>query len=221
MNELAVNVMEIEERAGKEMLPLITRARAFMVVSMQTYDDADVIATEIKEKVKDREIELLPPKEAVTKAWKAMCALVKKYIDDPKEIVTILDRKRYAWKKEEDRKRVAEADRLRREEEQKQADALLVLAERLESNGMAEQADEVLSAPREAVVTPEIIPVAKPAGQVNVENWQATLVNADLVPREWCMPDMVRIGKYGKMMKAEAKIEGVAFEDVGSVRRPK
>jgi len=218
MNDTAI--LEIEKKAG-EMIPLIDKARAFVVASEQTYIDANLIAAQIVEQVKEREKELLPPKETATKTWKAMCALVKKYIDEPKEIVTILDRKRYAWKKEEDRKREEEAERLRKEAEKKQEEERLALAERLESNGMKEQANEVLDAPMSPVEIPAAISVVKPAGQANIENWQATVANAELVPREWCAPDLVKIGKYAKMMKGEAKILGVVFQDVGTVRRNK
>jgi hypothetical protein len=52
-----------------------------------------------------------------------------------------------------------------------------------------------------------------------VENWQARVVDETKVPREFCSPDTVKLGRYAKLMKGKASIPGVVFEDVGSVRR--
>jgi hypothetical protein len=214
-NELTV----MEQKAESEMAPIMQRAQAFMVTDEATYAGADAIIVEVKARVKDREAELLPPKDAATKAWKAMCALVKKYIDDPLEACKTLDRKRYAWKQAEDRKRAAEAERLRQVELKRQAEERMALAIRLEESNMKEQAAAVLDAPVAPVEVAAPVKVDKPEGQSYVENWQATVVDASLVPRDFLIPDLVAIGKYAKLMKGKASMPGVTFEDVGSVRR--
>jgi hypothetical protein len=101
----------------------------------------------------------------------------------------------------------------------KQADERLALATRMAEAGMAEQADKIIDAPAAPVEVAAPVKVDKPEGQSYVENWQATVVDATLIPRDFLMPDMVAIGKYAKLMKGKASMPGVKFEDVGSVRR--
>jgi hypothetical protein len=84
---------------------------------------------------------------------------------------------------------------------------------------MKEQAEKVLDAPVAPVSVPDAVKVEAPRGQSNLENWQARVVDADLIPREYLIPDLVGLGKYAKLMRSKASVPGVVFEDVGSVRR--
>jgi hypothetical protein len=209
----------IEQKAEAEMAPVLERAKAFLVTDQHSYEIADSIIAEVRIKVKDRELELGPPKEAATKAWQAMNAIFKKYITDPLEVCKILDRKRYSWKKAEDDRRAREAEELRKAELKRQEEERLELASRMEAAGMKEQAEKVLDAPVAPVDVPAPVRVEKPKGQTYVENWQARVVDAALVPREYLIPDLVALGKFAKLMKGKAAVPGVVFEDVGSVRR--
>ena len=215
----SIELVSMESRAEEQMAPVLARASAFMVKDEQTYLDADSIITEIRGKVKALEPELSPTKEAATKAWKAAVALWKKYIDDPLEACKTLDRKRYAWKKAEDRKREEEAERVRREEFKRQEAERLALAERMEAAGMKEQADKVLDAPVAPVQAPTVVRVEKTAGQQQIENWQVASIQEHLLPREYLMADMVKINKAVKLMKGKTNIPGVSVQDVGTVRR--
>jgi hypothetical protein len=212
------DITVLEKHAEQQMAPIMQRAVAYLVQDEASYSDADTIIKAIRLLVAEREKELLPPKEAATKAWKAMCALVKKYIDDPLEACKTLDRKRYAWKRLEDQRRADEAEAARKAEQKKIDDEKLKLATRLEEAGMKEQATEVLNAPVIASKV-ETVSVGTPQGQTVLENWQARVVNEDLVPREYCSPDLVKLGRYAKLMKSKAAVPGVVFEDVGTTRR--
>jgi hypothetical protein len=213
-----MELSNLEDRAEQAMAPIMQRAASYVVADIQSYGEADLIIRMIRNLVSERERELLPPKEAATKAWKAMCALVKKYIDDPLEACKTLDRKRYSWKKLEDKRLADETEAKRKLEQKKIADQRIDLAERLESAGMGKQAEEVLAAPIAAVAV-EAEKVAKPEDQAYVENWQAKVVDESLVPREYCSPDLAKITRYAKLMKGKAVMGGVVFEDVGTVRR--
>lgn len=217
---MSVELIEtIESKAEAEMAPVLARAASFVVSDEPSYLAADEIASEIRRRVKLLEPELAPVKENATRAWKAAAALWRRFIDDPLEAVKTLDRKRYAWKKAEDKRRQDEAETLRREQARKDAEEKLALATRLEVAGMKEQAAAILDAPVAPTTVVAPAPVVKPAGQAIVENWQARVVDAALIPREYLAPDMVAINKYAKLMKSRAKIPGVEFFDVGTVRR--
>ena len=215
----AIELVNMEAKAEADMAPVLQRARDFAVTDMLSYEAADSIIAEVRIKVKDREIELGPAKEAATKSWQAMNAIWKKFVVDPLEACKTLDRKRYAWKKAEDDRRAQEAEKLRRAEELRQANERLELASRMEAAGMKEQAEKIIDAPAASVNVPEPVKVAKVEGQSNVENWQARVVDEKLIPREYLTPDLVKLGKLAKLMKGKASVPGVAFEDVGSVRR--
>jgi hypothetical protein len=215
----AIELVNMEERAEQDMAPVLARAREYTVTDSLSYEAADSIIAEIRAKVKDRELEIGPAKEAATKSWQAMNGLWKKFITDPLEACKTLDRKRYAWKKAEDDRRAREAETLRRAEEKRLDDEKLALAVRMEEAGMKEQAQKVMEAPAAPVNVPEVVKVEKPEGQTYVENWQARVVDESLIPREYMEPDLTALGKLAKMMKGKAAVPGVVFEDVGSVRR--
>ena len=215
----AIELVNMEAKAEADMAPVLQRARDFAVTDMLSYEAADSIIAEIRIKVKDRELELAPAKEAATKSWQAMNAIWKKFVVDPLEACKTLDRKRYAWKKAEDERRAREAEALRRAEEKRLADERLELAARMEAAGMKEQAEKIIDAPAAPVNVPEPVRVEAPRGQTNVANWQARVVDENLIPREYMTPDLTALGKLAKMMKGKASVPGVVFEDVGSVRR--
>ena len=215
----AIELVNMESKAEAEMAPVMQRARDFAVTDQMSYEAADSIIAEVRIKIKDRELELGPSKEAATRSWKAMNDLWRKFITEPLEACRMLDQKRTAWKRKEDAKRQAEADRIRREEEKKQADERLALAQRMEAAGMAEQAEQILDAPAAPVNVPEPVRVDTPKGQTIIANWKARIIDPDLVPREYCVPDQVKINKVVKLMKGKTAIPGVTVEDVGSIRR--
>jgi hypothetical protein len=215
----AIEPVDMEKKAEQEMSPVLAKARDFSVTDAQTYADADAICAEIKRRVEDRKAELGPMKESATKAWKAAVAVWKRFVDDPLEAVKTLDRKRYAWKKEEERKAAEEAERIRREAEKKEQEERLKLAERLEAANMTEQAEKILDAPLPSVETHYVLPVAKVTGQSQSENWQVCVIQEHLLPREYLMADMVKINKVVKLMKGKTNIPGVFVQDVGKTTR--
>lgn len=84
---------------------------------------------------------------------------------------------------------------------------------------MVEQATSILDAPSAPVDVPEPVKVQVSQGQTMIELWQGRVVDPDLVPRELCSPDPVKIGKKAKMLKGKASDPGIIYEDVGSSRR--
>ena len=209
----------IEKRAESEMAPVLQRARDFLVTDGLSYEAADSIIAEVRIKVKDRELELAPAKEAATKSWQAMNAIWKKFVVDPLEACKTLDRKRYAWKKAEDDRRAREAETLRRAEEKRLADERLELAARMEAAGMKEQAEQIIDAPAAPVDVPAPVKVETPKGQTIIDHWVARIIDPDRVPREFCEPSQVKLNKLATMMGRKAVCEGVVFENVGIVRR--
>jgi hypothetical protein len=214
----AIELVNLEDKASKAMSSVLEKANAFVIKDEVSYNNADALISEVRSLVEARKEELGPTKDAATKTWQAACALWKKFVTDPLEVCKTLDRKRYQWKKAENERLAMEAEEARKAEQAKAAEERLAVATRLEAAGMKEQAEKVLNAPVAAtgIVATQI---SKPVDQVEVENWQAQITDPEKVPREFCIPDLVKLNKFAKMTKGMALVPGVTFTDIGTVRR--
>jgi hypothetical protein len=207
----------VEQKARTSIEPIIEKVKAFVIQDERQYQTANDLVRFAKQVIAEREKEIGPIKEANTKAWQASNALYKKYVSDPTELVKALDRRAYAWYKTEEKRVADENERARKAAEAKANEAKLEAATKLEAAGMTEAAEAVLDAKVPVEIAEQ--KVEKAAGTVVLENWQARVVDADAVPREFCSPDPVKLGRYAKLMKTKAQVAGVVFEDIGTVRR--
>lgn len=115
-----------------------------------------------------------------------------------------------AFKADQDR---ARRDREREEQARRQHEldaAILAEAATLETAGASAVAaalvEDAIVAPRIIVVEPDRI---KDAGAKFVRRWKWRLVDAAQVPREFLVPDDVKIGQYVRAMKSSGAIPGV------------
>lgn len=96
----------------------------------------------------------------------------------------------------------AEKERLRLEK----------LAEKQESKGNVEKAEET----REKAVsvpTHTFTPRPKPKGVAKRDSWQFRIIDASKIPREYLVPDEKKLGAIARAGKGTIKIEGVVFEN--------
>lgn len=96
-------------------------------------------------------------------------------------------------------------------------DKRLAEAAALEAAGKSKEADAVLAAPI-YVVAPPIAPppiadrtprYQAPVSVSTRTNWQFRIMNTDLIPREWLIPNEKAIGAYVRAQKDKAVIPGV------------
>ena len=80
---------------------------------------------------------------------------------------------------------------------------------KLEVNGQSAEAKRVERQP--LIVAPVVVSVEKPSlNRINLtERWGFRVVDAALIPREWLLPDMVKIGKVVRALKGETRISGI------------
>lgn len=110
-------------------------------------------------------------------------------------------------------------DKLRAEAEAAIAAGNAVQAAKLkaEADARQEKAEEAAAELRmQAASTVSAVVVPESAGKVSgvskmKDNWQAVVEDADLVPREFMVVDLVKLGAYAKAMKDSAKVAGVRF----------
>jgi hypothetical protein len=222
MSDLAINVAEI----GQEVHPVIASAAALAVIDEATYVQAMEIGKACAERIKMVEDRLGPAKHKTYEAYQEVLKLMKSFVDPLTAAKKMIADRAYDWKKFEENRRRRESEEARRKAEEEAAkqrraeeDARLAAAEELERQGHIEEADKVLAAP--IIETPIVGMMApepiKVAGTSTRENWQFEIVNEALLPREYLMPDLVKIGRAVKAGKGGFFIPGVHTFDAGTV----
>jgi hypothetical protein len=158
-------------------------------------------------------------------------ALHKSLLDEKKKFTAPLEEAEKIVKRtitgylvEEDRKRrEVEAERARIEAEARaEAEKKMKAVEKAEAKGdaakaesIAQEAVNIMAAKIDAApIVPER-PIA--AGLGLTENWEFTIIDKNLIPREYMIPDEVKIGRVVRALKSEAKIPGVSITSRRSV----
>jgi hypothetical protein len=219
---MVVERTEIEN----EVNPVLAAAQSLVVVDDLSFIQAMTLGTACAVRIKAVEERLGPAKKKTYEAYQEVMKLMKSFIEPLEAAKKLLSGRAYSWQQAEETRKRKEAEEARRRAEEEAAEKRrieeenrLALAERLEKNGMQEQAEEVLAAP----VVVEVAEVAAPALKVKVEgastreNWQFEVEDASLIPREFLTPDTVKIGRMVKMLKGETRIAGVRVYDAGTV----
>ncbi len=86
---------------------------------------------------------------------------------------------------------------------------------RAEASGKIEKVEELIE--KKENVAPIIVPIIAP--QINTpsgisykDNWKAIVTDANLVPREWCVPDEKALNAFAKSTKGSKQVPGVEFK---------
>jgi len=116
----------------------------------------------------------------------------------------------YLAKVEEEQRKQAEAIR---KQQQIEAAKLEAQAEKLEVKGKVEQADALRE---QAEIKKTLVPVMPEAPKVKgitvTERWTFEIVDESLIPREYLIPDLVRLGKVARAEQGKRIIPGVIFK---------
>lgn len=131
---------------------------------------------------------------------------------------------------EQERKRREEEARIQRELQAKAEQEAREAAEAqaiedavaLEAAGDTKGAEAVLNnpVPQPVYVPPVILQreVVKTAGVASQQTWKFRITNAELIPREYMIPDEKVIGQIGRALKEKANIPGIEFYPEGGAR---
>lgn len=109
------------------------------------------------------------------------------------------------------RERERQAERQRLEDEARKLAETRQLAEalRAEAGGNQAQADAIMEAP--VMVAPVFVTkdVPKIEGVSFREYWKVKIINADLIPREYMIPDEKKLGAMARALKGTMNIPGI------------
>ena len=197
-----IETKEIEKQSESA----ITAAQDLTISSNDEYVRAGELRDSLKaiEKQIDNTFDHLI--ESAHKHHKSLVSEKKKH-SEPIDIARgIIKKKLFAWEDEQERLRLAEEDRLRKEAQKKAEDDALAAAE---AAGSKEEAQAILDAPVSAptVVVPKSIP--KVTGHTRRMVKKFRIVNEALIPRQYLTPDTVKIGGVVRSLGTVANIPGI------------
>jgi len=223
MGEAALSLVEttpVEEKA----LSIVDQAKAVRVTDAQTYTAAGSLWKSIGEMIKEVKDTFDPICDAAHKAHKAAVEKRAKYLDPLTAAQKSVKGLMSAWDAEQERIRREEQARieaeLRKQEEERRLQEAIEAEAAMKAQGatkeeVAEETAAILETP--VTVAPVVIPKSVPkmqGGPVYRTIWKARIINERLIPREYLVPDMVKINGLVRSLKGAANIPGVqAYEE--------
>jgi hypothetical protein len=231
-NEIAITAGEVLEYVRNKLAPTVAEERSKIetaleiaktiteINSAEEYTDAVNASKGLKRIVKDGKAVLEETKKKANAVWKAFTSSQNDMEEGTPTEIKRLDKLASDYEQEQERirqqkQREAEAKAKKEAEERAIAEAA-----ELEALGDTEGAEEVISEP---VVAPSV-EIAKSTPEVKGshyrDNWKAKSINPTKLPREYMMPDLVKINKEITKSKGDTSIPGVeVFNDRTRVDR--
>lgn len=216
---------ELIERESSSMLDL---AREIVVRSDEEYANAGEFVMGCKGLIVRITAEHEPSIKAAHDSHKAALALRDRHLTPVKQALGIASDVALAYKREQDRLAKEESDRIEAEQRRRVEEERLKEAERLEAEGKAEEAEQVIAAPIETPrPTKFVTPVPKVSGLSTTKKWKASIVDPKAVKREFCEPWVAaingRVANYfawipdptaAQVLKITEEIGGVIIKEV-------
>ena len=204
------------QRATKETAEMLGRATGIVIATQQDYNTASLLLRMVKDLSKKLDEERRKITKPIDQAKKAVMDLFRKPQGSTIEAEKIIKTKMIAWDNEQERKRKAEEDRLRKEAEEKEKrekDKLLRKAEKAEQKGNEEKAEELREEAEDVTVIAPTIPKAeKTEGSHFTKKWYAEVVDKSKIPLQYMQPDMDKLNKQARATKDEIEVPGVVFK---------
>jgi hypothetical protein len=213
MSEAALNLVETNEVESKA-LSVVDQAKAVKVVDVESYKFAGELWKGIGDMIKEVKATFDPICDAANKAHKAATAKRASFLDPLESVYKNVKRLMSDYDAEQERIRREEEARLREIERQAEEERRLQEAIALEAQGEQEVAEAVMEAP--VYVAPVVLPKSTPklqGGPVYRTVTKFRVVNELIIPRQFLVPDMVKIGGVVRALKNQANIPGIEIYD--------
>jgi hypothetical protein len=221
---------------GRRIIDLAIHVKGLKVVDQESLTRVSEWLLAGKELEKAIKTFFAPLKAKAHAAWKELCDAENKELGKLAPVVASLNRTVADYKAEQDRKRrEAELERIRAEQERKrleekalrkaqEAEARAKAAKDEETRRTAQaEADKIIAqaADEEKKIVPaSIVPEApRTEGLAMRENWDFEIVDEIAIPREYLIPDDVKIRKVVKIMKDKTNIPGIRVFNQPTMRR--
>lgn len=223
MNEPAFKLVETSEVETKA-ISIVDQANAVKVIDPETYTAAGILWKQIKDMMQEVSDTFNPIIDAAHKSHKKALEQKAKYYVPLEQAYKSVKKLMSDYDLEQERIRQAEQRRLeeiaRKEEEERRLMEAIAAEEELKARGATkeEAATEAFAIMEEPVsVAPVIIPKATPklaGGPVYRTIWKARIIDERKIPRQYLIPDMVKINGVVRSLKNQHGIDGIeAYEE--------
>lgn len=213
MGEAALQLVETNEVETKAM-SIVDQAKAVKVVDIESYKYAGELWKSIGDMIKEVKATFDPICEAANKAHKAATAKRASFLDPLESVYRSVKRLMSDYDAEQERIRREAEEKLREQARKEEEERRLQEAIALEQSGQKEVAEAVMEAP--VYVAPVVIPKVVPkmtGGPVFQKRWDFEITDINQIPRQYMVPDLVKIRQIVTALKDQTNIPGVkAFE---------
>ena len=218
MAEPALQLVETTEVENKA-LSIMDQAKAVKIVDAGSYTVAGLLWKSIKDMMKEVADTFDPIIEKAHASHKEALAQKAKFYAPLEAAYRSIKGLMSTYDAEQERIRLAEQRRLdeiaRKAEEERLLQEAIAAEEEARRNGAtkeeaAQEAEAVIAAP--VYVAPVIIPKATPklaGGPVYRTIWKFRITDAAKIPRQYLVPDEVKIGQIVRALKRESNIPGI------------
>lgn len=210
-----INTEEVQK--GTDVAVLCKMSNGLVVSDQMGYEVAAGILTQVKSRYKELDGQRKQITKPIDEAKKSVMELFRNPLELLEKAESYIKRVMIDYTTEQERKAREEQLKLQRlaekaaEEERKRIQAQI---ERAQASGKTEKA-EALQEKIEAVEVmevPVIAPVIEtPKGVSFREQWSAVVVDANLIPREYMLPNLPALNKIAQATKGSIVIPGIKF----------
>jgi hypothetical protein len=213
-----------------QALAIPDQARAIIVRDQATLDAANLFLHDIDLLIGKINESFDPQISQAHKLHKSLLAEKAKFSDPLIRAKQFVGQRAAAFLAEQEQiRREAERQRLEAEEKARVlAEKAVERAEKLEANGKEKAAALVVNEAHNKVeeilgAAPEVPEAMNTAGLTVREDWKFSIVDHNLIPREYMIPDEKKIGRIVRAMKDQTNIPGVrAYAEKGvAIRSPR
>lgn len=215
-----IEVKPIETKEIKEMTTnaeqTLTTCQNLKIKGQEEYSYAGECLKQIKSKMtnlEDKRKEITRPLDV---AKKAVMDLFRKPLDMLSEAERIIKKGLLTYQQEQETLRREQEKKLTeqaRKEEERKRKALEERARKAEEKGNLEKAEELREKKEEVFVPAPVVPnqVEKIRGVTTKKIWKFRIVDANLIPREYLIPNEKMLGDIARATKDTLKIPGIGF----------
>lgn len=205
------------EELTTQALSVPERAKMIVITDAASYTSAGETLKAIKQLRFEIESTFKPIRESAHATWKAAIRQ-QEIVEQPlEEAEQFLKPKIAGYLREEERKRHDEEIRLQKIARDREETERLERASILHDVGETAMANQVLE--EVEYVPPVILPSAAPkvAGISMRETWDFDIIDMNKIPREFLVPDLVKIRGLVRAMKGATNIPGIRAKAVAGI----
>lgn len=217
MKSISIRPIDVEQVEQQTDVTVLCQNAEIVIANQGDYDSAATILQAVKARAKEIDGQRKEITKPLDEAKKNVMNLFSKPLELLANAESFLKRKMIDYTTEQERKAREEQIRLQKLADQEAARQKKILDEKIaraEASGKTEKAEE-LQMQKEMVIpitAPAVAPqVETPKGVSYRDKWTAQIVDVNLVPREYLIPNQSALDKVAQATKGSIQIAGVKF----------